>query len=715
MSLIYDESDLAEKEEEINMDKILSEKKEKKSSTAKKKRKPKKDDDDDALAKEALMNIPTKSLSLKRIKNKNFSPVNLKDVYDTSLEGVEIPLLNNNINNGSLMLTELLDLDNNNSDIHINKSKSKSNINIIEQKDKEKEDKNSTFLKKKLENIKLPSALKKGINTGLQKTHDEIHDEFKNDILNISKKNTSINEIIGLNRSHSNIFLTGVDKISKENIKRLKNLKIEELYLKKNIAKLEQNKKLIENGMPLKSNVIDSNIRKSQLKNITDIKENLVNKLLKINEKIEILLNEEKLRKKGKIRQYYDNLEDDQEQYNLHLVKLQEEQNAQRAKFKQDLKQANEKWQKECEKREKEIIDKKNQFLKNLKDKNREVFLKRKKDVDAKLEKTKKYINEKFSKKANDYRYFQYKENFENNEKKLIDKVNMMKKDSLVTQKELKELAKKIKQHKKLLLEDAEGKKKQLVKLWSYRSQTLPVYKHPLTTQLEEEQLLKIEKEEEEKKKKECYELEKRNYKPPKVVINQKLKLQREIRKDKTDKESVLRTELNNKKKLDKLKFTPITSPKNIKIIHELSQELNNNNYIDYNEVKNMIGKKNKKLLKPIQILHPKPDKPIDYLTEIIMKKNRSKSSEKEKEKSADISVNNIFEKNKEKGGNIIESLKMAKAQTEAIDNKVQQKKQILKLNGGYLNNPELGDEVGDLLIESIQTKLGIMNKLNGE
>ena len=715
MSLIYDESDLAEKEEEINMDKILSEKKEKKSSTAKKKRKPKKDDDDDALAKEALMNIPTKSLSLKRIKNKNFSPVNLKDVYDTSLEGVEIPLLNNNINNGSLMLTELLDLDNNNSDIHINKSKSKSNINIIEQKDKEKEDKNSTFLKKKLENIKLPSALKKGINTGLQKTHDEIHDEFKNDILNISKKNTSINEIIGLNRSHSNIFLTGVDKISKENIKRLKNLKIEELYLKKNIAKLEQNKKLIENGMPLKSNVIDSNIRKSQLKNITDIKENLVNKLLKINEKIEILLNEEKLRKKGKIRQYYDNLEDDQEQYNLHLVKLQEEQNAQRAKFKQDLKQANEKWQKECEKREKEIIDKKNQFLKNLKDKNREVFLKRKKDVDAKLEKTKKYINEKFSKKANDYRYFQYKENFENNEKKLIDKVNMMKKDSLVTQKELKELAKKIKQHKKLLLEDAEGKKKQLVKLWSYRSQTLPVYKHPLTTQLEEEQLLKIEKEEEEKKKKECYELEKRNYKPPKVVINPKLKLQREIRKDKTDKESVLRTELNNKKKLDKLKFTPITSPKNIKIIHELSQELNNNNYIDYNEVKNMIGKKNKKLLKPIQILHPKPDKPIDYLTEIIMKKNRSKSSEKEKEKSGDISINNIFEKNKEKGGNIIESLKMAKAQTEAIDNKVQQKKQILKLNGGYLNNPELGDEVGDLLIESIQTKLGIMNKLNGE
>ncbi len=118
--------------------------------------------------------------------------------------------------------------------------------------------------------------------------------------------------------------------------------------------------------------------------------------------------------------------------------------------------------------------------------------------------------------------------------------------------------------------------------------------------------------------------------------------------------------------------------------------------------------------------MHPRPEKPIDYLTEMITKKNKNKNKsrdekEKEKEKNSDININNLFNKNNEKGGNIIESLKMAKATTDAIDNKVQQKKQILKLNGGYLNNPQLGDEVGDLLIESIQTKLGIMNKLNGE
>ena len=715
MSLIYDDSDIAEKDEEINVEKIIQDDKEKNEQPKNKnnkKKEAKEEEDDYILAHEALMNIPTKSISLKKkYKMKNISPVNPKEVQDSSLDNVDIPLINNNnnnINNGSLMLTELLDLENNNSD---NKSKSKTTLN----KTYEKEE-SSKFLKKKLDNIKISPSLKDGINSSIRKTHDEIHDDFKNDILNISKKNTSINEILSLNKSNSHIFLTGVDKISKENMKKLKSLKLEEEYLKKNLAKLEQNKILIENGVPLKNNVIDTNIRKSQLKNISDIKENLVSKLLKINQKIDILLDEEKLRNKGRVKLYYDNLEDSQEQYNLHLVKLQEEQNMQRAKFNEDLKLANEKKLKELEKKEKEIEDKKNQYLKNMKDKERENFLKRKKDVDEKLEKTKKFINEKFTKKISDYRFYKFKENFENNEKKLIDKVNMIKKDSLITQEEIQELAKKIKEQKKLLSEDAEEKKKQLLKLWNYRSQTLPIYKHPLTIKLEEEQILKLEKEEEEKKKKEYLELEKRNYKPPKVEVNQKLKAQRETRKDKTDKESVLRTELNNKKRLDKFKFTPITSAKHMKLIHELSQELNNNNYIDYDEVKNMMSKKKKKVLKPIHILHPKPEKPIDYLTQMIMEKDKkkSKSNDKDKEKLADLNINKIFDTNKEKG-TIIESLKMAKIHTETIDNKVQQKKQILRINGGYLNNPELGDEVGDLLIESISNKLKIMSKLNGE
>ena len=193
--------------------------------------------------------------------------------------------------------------------------------------------------------------------------------------------------------------------------------------------------------------------------------------------------------------------------------------------------------------------------------------------------------------------------------------------------------------------------------------------------------------------------------------------MQREIRKDKVDRESVIQTELNNKRRLDKLKFTPIVSPKNLKIIQEeLNQQINNESDFD---LKSILQKKKKNILKPLRILHPKPDKPIDYLTQMILEKEKNKLNKEKSEENLDIKINldnnKKLSRNEQRNENIIDEISMVKAQTENIENKVQQKKQILKLNGGYLNNPKLGDEVGDLLIESIQNKLNIMSKLNGD
>ena len=222
MSLIYDEdSDIAEKDEEINMEKMdyfLKDKDISKNNKKNNKKDLKNEEFDDMLDQEALMNIPTKSLTLKNKKNKHNSKGNIKEIYDTSLEGAEIPLLSNNINNGSLMLTELLDFDN-------SKSKSKSNLNIVDD-EKERIEKGNIFLKNKLENINIPISLRKGINSGIEKTHNEVHEDFKNDILNISKINISIHEFLSLKKSQGNIFLTRVEKIPREKMKRLKNLKL---------------------------------------------------------------------------------------------------------------------------------------------------------------------------------------------------------------------------------------------------------------------------------------------------------------------------------------------------------------------------------------------------------------------------------------------------------------------------------------------------------
>ena len=57
----------------------------------------------------------------------------------------------------------------------------------------------------------------------------------------------------------------------------------------------------------------------------------------------------------------------------------------------------------------------------------------------------------------------------------------------------------------------------------------------------------------------------------------------------------------------------------------------------------------------------------------------------------------------------------MIKSKTSAIEQKVTEKKDIMKVKGGYINNTNIGDEVGNLLIESIQTKLSLLNKLKGK
>ena len=158
-----------------------------------------------------------------------------------------------------------------------------------------------------------------------------------------------------------------------------------------------------------------------------------------------------------------------------------------RLKYNKIIKLSYDKRKKDIDNKEKEVLEEKKEKLKKAKDKEKELFLKRKKIVDDILEKSKKYINEKSNKTENDYRYFKYKEKFENEEKKLFDRVKLIKKDHLVTKEELEDLVNRINEQKKLLEINNEEKKRKLIELWSCRSQTLPTYHHPVVDILEEE------------------------------------------------------------------------------------------------------------------------------------------------------------------------------------------------------------------------------------
>ena len=171
--------------------------------------------------------------------------------------------------------------------------------------------------------------------------------------------------------------------------------------------------------------------------------------------------------------------------------------------------------------------------------------------MDKIVEKYKKYMKEKTNKTENDYIYYKYQEKFEKNENKLYEKYKKMKKDPLVTKEEIKELLSKIKEQKKILLMDNVDKMKNLLKLWSYRSISLPTYRSPLLDIIEKEKNSLKESLEQEKKRKESNELKKQNYKPPKSYISLKLKKQREKRVLNLNMEKIREIELNNKKKLN--------------------------------------------------------------------------------------------------------------------------------------------------------------------
>ena len=609
------------------------------------------------------------------------------------------------------------------------------------------------YLRKKLEDLNCDRNLQFGINSGFDKVNEEIKDNLGYNYNFNENKKFNFEEL--LSKSKNNLKLNFnkngiIYNIDKESIMRLKNLKSNEKYIKNKLSKIEVNKKIIDSELPVKNDIILQNTRKSDLKRIESMKNNLLLRLRYNSSKIsEIIDSNKQLNRNLLIKNYMspivqkssrnidnnnnvltlDNatknihycLSEDQEKFNRHLLQIQKEQNIFREKAQKDLKISNQKKIKELELNENMKIQKQKNHLEEMRNKEKIFLTKMKEKNDLILKNSNKFIDKKNHKKTRDYLFSQLKEKYEKNEKKLIDKANMVKKDSLVTKKELKELADKREEQKKILEEGINDRKIKLLKMWKQRSQTLPVYKHPVVDMLEDEEYDLLEEEEDKKEKKEKNKLEKKNYKPPPVKVDFKLKEIREGRYMKTKKDSVIKTEISNKNRLMKnLNFIAniIEAAKE----EELEKEKDKNRQktkkniilvnFDNKTKKNRIAKSIESK-KHNYILHPKPEKPIDYLKEIIKKNDNMKSKIK-----MDVGVGEIFTDLKDASGkdninHISEMLDMIKSKTNAIDQKVLEKKEFLKAKGGYLNNTKLGDEVGTLLIKSIQTKLSLLNKFN--
>ena len=609
----------------------------------------------------------------------------------------------------------------------------------IKVEEEKKESITHKFLREKLEKLNFSKNLQIGINSGFDKINSNIKENIV-DNFNIREKKINLQDILNKQKKISELNIkNGINfNLNKESILRLKHLKENEKNIKNKLYKIEQSEKLMESEEPLKNDVVTLNVRKNNLKKINSMKNELLTQLKYNTSIISETLDKDKNVNRNLLIQNYNNnsnkneigshtkhfsLSEDQEKFNKYLIKKQKEEKIKREKIQNELKKSNSKKSKEIKLTEQKLIEKQKEHLKELKKKEKEFFDKLKEKNNLILEKSIKNIDKTIKKQEKDYLFYQAKQKFENNEKKLVDKVNLIKKESLVTKKELEELATKRNERKKILEEDLSERKLNLIKMWQHRSQNLPIYKHPLVNVLEDEHLDTIENEQEKQEQKEKNKQIKLNYQPPKVKVDLKLKQQREKKILMSHKDSVTQTEVQNKNRfLKNLNFMANI----IEAAKEENKEKKNRNI---KTEKNIGDNKNKKirLIKRLDTnennnkkkynyqLHPKPEKPIDYLKEIMKEKKGNKNKEKKEQGVGEILVE-LKEDNTINGRNqIIDTFDMIKSKTYAIDQKVNEKKEVMKVKGGYINNTKIGDEVGNLLIESIQTKLSLLNKLKGK
>ena len=571
----------------------------------------------------------------------------------------------------------------------------------INNEKKVEESRSFKYLKNKLNELKLPHNFQ----TKLKSSFEDIHKSINN--INLNSKINTIEELIPKNSKLITINNIQNDNkgikydMNKNDINRLINLRYNNSFLKKELSKIKENKKIIENVSESEKDFIGIKINNDKLKKFQNKENDLLNKIKENKFKIQSLIEDNKeINRKQILFNYLNNnsckniisnnirsrnnknyflqintyysLNDEQKKFNRQLFTLNKESLKNKEKFEKDLKASQEKKIKELDLKQNEKISQKINYLNTIKSNEKKFFNKMKSKNDLILLNSNRYINEKKQMKEKDYLFNKLKEKFENSERKIIDKTNMTKKDALVTKKELNQLSNRMNAQKKVLEEGLIQRNEKMKKMWKERSQRLPVYKHPIVDILEDEEFENLETKEEEIKRKEKNNNEKKNYKPPEIKISKKLKEIREKRNIKTTKESLQKTENNNK----------------YKILRGLNY-INKNNSNSY--------------------------KKVNYKKENEVKINKPEN--KNKKNKRDIGVGNMLynsnKSNNKNKFNVLEYLELNKLKSCEIDKKVMEKKLFLKLNGGYLLNTKLGDEVGNLIIESIQSKLNMLKKLN--
>ena len=636
-----------------------------------------------------------------------------------------------------------------------------------------KEDNNSAkqiFLKDKISKMKIDKNLLNGINKSMDKQMKNVENDILENHILMTEVPKNLNKL--LSHSSQRIPITNFEK--KNKLKTIKDLQVEKESLNLKLQKIISNEKILDNegylhadGISGSISPVDQKIYNSKKKLLNEKKNELLNKIDQIEDKLkQIIINGDESTRKERIKNYLEDFERDKEIIETRAKKYFQETKERNQRIANDLNKKAEKIKKEIYEKCKEEELKKNKILKKLKEQEKAVVQKRTKINDEKVNMYKPFLKNKFPKdNIRQYLFVKKDEEYQEKEKNLVDKENIKRKEKMKMDfNEINEFEKNvINNREKFGLENAERKKK-LILEWKERKGILPTYisrkQEMVQDELKKEMEMKEHKKELTlalKQKKILFGNKIKNHKQPE--INDKLKTQRtnlikslenprlavkeyfliqrkkkfeellnnkkeneekQENEEETENKENNETKENNENK-EIRDINTVNSKRTIKFKLKTNESINKlNDSVQSTEKKNTLSP-----IKIVYPVHPKPQTKIDYLSEMRIEKEKKEkqknlkrnalSSQKTDGSNNDHVLNNerwdkVVNSNK---GSLMQNINIVKEKAKIMDDEIKQKEKILKLNGGVGNNPEIGEKISNLIIDSIEAKLSILNKFN--
>ena len=559
----------------------------------------------------------------------------------------------------------------------------------------------SDIAKKSHKNNEIQNEQNKKFKVYFPKYDGKIYDPTINKALNILKQNEE--QIIkDIHKINNNINLLK-NETSMNNVNNIHDLNKEKKKIEDKIKALEKEKSLfIEKLEEIKNRRNSMNYQQEKELGIIE-----KNKKLKLKKFIDDLNNKEK-----------------NEIIEEKIKKIQEDSKKLQLKMKSDLEEVINKKNFKMDQLEKEKEDKIKKYLNDMKEEEKKYIKTRNQKAKEQLLKLKELQlenNKEQKNKKTMHLYKKIEDNFLKNEEDKVKIENKSRKEKMkhIDLNEFNELAKNFDEMKSKQLYESKLKIKKQREIWSQRYKLIPEYVNPLNKVIEEEKNIMKKKEQEKILEMQKLKDLQKQYKVPKPLIIAKEKTIDIVDQRKQKSKKILIKSSSYSDVIRQKMMVKFNTTKNKK---EKGEEADTN----INKAKDIINfklpliclkekyRKVNKSFEKDKNNNQNHELSTDYLNQrrLINEKNRERKRNLGELSNLDYSKTNDIRKLIKENGLDENMLKMAKSKLEILDEKKKQKALLLKLNGGIANKPDLGEEICDLMIDSIQARLSIIQEI---